>query len=64
MNAKVEIIMRISRYCDLSKSARDIHGVMWGDAAKALREAGFDCSLEELILKQSDVMEAARLERE
>lgn len=63
MNAKVEIYMRITRFCDLGRSAKEIHATMWGDAAKALKDAGFECSLEELCIKQTEIMDAVRAER-
>jgi len=63
MFAKVEVTFKATRYMDLSNSAEKIHGEIWKIGSDALKSAGFDVWLEELTLKQSDVMEAMRVER-
>jgi len=64
MFAKIEITIKAARYCDLSKTATLIHHEMFSDAFNALKERGFEPQVEELCLKQSDVLQAMRDERE
>lgn len=64
MFAKVELTLKATRYCDLSKTAKDIHSEMFQDAFEALRGKGFEPQVEELTIRQADVMQAMRDEND
>lgn len=63
MFARIEITIKASKVMDLSKSAEEIHREIFKTTFKALEEIGFSPQLEELTLKESDVLEAMRGER-